>query len=339
MNPFFSVIIPCCDVADYVVECLDSLRRQHASWECLVVIEESKDATESVIRQNVGDDPRFKIFTEPRSGSPATPRNTGLKHASGEYVVFMDGDDTFEDEALVKLQEEIARQPGGDLYSIVMQQGDKMLDQFTWVPSGKSYTGPELLVELARRMPIFTAMAPLQVCRRAFLEENKLRFVDQLRYEDEEFTPRAIYKAKKFVPTHIPFYRYRVRPGQITSTVVYQHWPDFTVVYRRLFQFWGTERPADDVSRALARLLLNKFLYLFFHPRYLKCVTPRRQRALLWSLFLGGTANFRALSQYASLPKRLGAWIVHLSWRLGTMFPARVYFWLYFKLVDMRDRS
>lgn len=338
MSPFFSVIIPCCDVADYVVECLDSLRRQNASWECLVVIEDSKDATESVIRQNVGNDPRFKIFTEPRSGSPATPRNTGLKYATGDYVVFMDGDDTFEEGALAQLQEEIDRVPGGDLYSIVMLQGDRRLDQFAWVPAGKYCTGPEILVEIARRMPIFTAMAPFQICRRAFLDENNLRFVDQLRYEDEEFTPRAIYKAKKFVPTHVPFYRYRVRPGQITATSVYQHWPDITVVYRRLFQFWGAERPSDDVSRALARLLLNKFLYWFFHPRYLKYLTSRSQRALLWSLFLDGATDFRTLARYASFPKRLGVRLVYLSWRLGTMLPARVYFWLYFKLVDMRGR-
>ena len=44
--PFFSFVIPCCDVAPYVRECLDSvLRQQFANWECVIGVEASKDDT------------------------------------------------------------------------------------------------------------------------------------------------------------------------------------------------------------------------------------------------------------------------------------------------------
>ena len=44
MQPFFSIIVPCCDVEPYVRECFDSLLNQSFSdWECLISIETSKD--------------------------------------------------------------------------------------------------------------------------------------------------------------------------------------------------------------------------------------------------------------------------------------------------------
>ena len=338
MTPLFSVIIPCCDVADYVVECLDSLRRQRATWECLVVIEESKDATEAIIRQNVGDDPRFKIFTEPRSGSPATPRNTGLKHALGEYVVFMDGDDTFEEDALSNLQDAIVRQPDGDLYSIVMRRGEKVIEQLSWAAPGTAFSGPDLLVGFARRKPILEAMVPLYVYRRAFLAERNLRFVDGLLYEDEEFSPRAIYSARKIVATRVPFYCYRIRNGQITGVAANRQLNHFAVIYRSLFHFFGTIRPEVDPGKALARLVLNKFLYLFFHPQYNKIVSIEELRTLMDTVFQGGTADFLRLADKASLPKRVGARLLASSWKMGLVGLARHYFWLYFRLVEIRDR-
>ncbi len=87
-----------------------------ADWECIVVVEESKDATERIVREYAARDPRFAVFTQPRSGSPAAPRNTALRHAKGEYVIFLDGDDSIAEGALRRLRDGIAAHPGADLY-------------------------------------------------------------------------------------------------------------------------------------------------------------------------------------------------------------------------------
>ena len=87
MKPFFSIVIPCCDVAKYVGECLDSVKSQpFADWECLVGVEESRDNTEEIVRGYAAEDPRIKVFTGPRSGSCSASRNAALDMASGEYV-------------------------------------------------------------------------------------------------------------------------------------------------------------------------------------------------------------------------------------------------------------
>ena len=95
MTPFFSIIVPCCDVEPYVRECLDSVLNQpFTDWECIIGVETSKDKTEEIVREYAAKDSRFRIFTGPRTGSCSASRNTGIDMATGEYIIFLDGDDT-----------------------------------------------------------------------------------------------------------------------------------------------------------------------------------------------------------------------------------------------------
>lgn len=51
MKPFFSIIVPCCNVAKYLRECLDSIVGQSfRDWECIIGVETSDDGTEEIVR-------------------------------------------------------------------------------------------------------------------------------------------------------------------------------------------------------------------------------------------------------------------------------------------------
>ena len=127
MKPFFSLIVPCCDVAPYVRACLDSVLNQSFSdWECLIGVETSKDQTEEIVRAYAAKDSRFKVFTGPRSGSCSASRNTGIDKAAGEYVIFLDGDDTVTEGSLQLLHDKIAERPGADLYPCAIQVHNDM---------------------------------------------------------------------------------------------------------------------------------------------------------------------------------------------------------------------
>ena len=126
-NPFFSIIIPCCDVEPYVRECLDSvLGQSFTDWECLIGVETSKDRTEEMVREYAARDSRFKVFTGPRSGSCSVSRNTGIDMATGEYVICLDGDDTITDGSLQRLHDRIAERPDADLYPCAIQVHNDM---------------------------------------------------------------------------------------------------------------------------------------------------------------------------------------------------------------------
>ena len=100
-NILFSIIVPCCNVARYVDEMVASIHEQtYGDFECLLMYEESTDNTLELLQKAVEADHRFKLFTAPRSGSCSVPRNSGMKEAKGDYVLFVDGDDWIEKDSL-----------------------------------------------------------------------------------------------------------------------------------------------------------------------------------------------------------------------------------------------
>lgn len=101
MNPFFSVIIPCYNVSQYVGKCLDSLVSQKNAPDCefVVVNDGSTDNTLEIINEYAKRDSRIHVIDKPNGGVSAA-RNDALNVVKGEYVYFVDGDDYLDENAL-----------------------------------------------------------------------------------------------------------------------------------------------------------------------------------------------------------------------------------------------
>lgn len=95
MNSLVSVIIPVYKVEKYIEKCMQSLLDQtYTNFEALIVDDGSPDDSIKLAKALVGDDPRF-VFFEKENGGQGTARNLALDHAKGEYVAFLDSDDTY----------------------------------------------------------------------------------------------------------------------------------------------------------------------------------------------------------------------------------------------------
>ncbi len=93
MSPKLSVVVPFYGVEDYLGACLATIRDQTlADFECLLVDDGSRDGSRAIAERFVAADPRFRLVTQPNAGLGAA-RNTGTRHASGEYLMFVDSDD------------------------------------------------------------------------------------------------------------------------------------------------------------------------------------------------------------------------------------------------------
>lgn len=95
-QPLVSVIIPVYNREQLVGETLESLSSQsYQNWECILVDDGSTDNTLEVMQEFSKSDPRIKVFERLRSpkGAP-TCRNIGMQVASGDYLMFLDSDDT-----------------------------------------------------------------------------------------------------------------------------------------------------------------------------------------------------------------------------------------------------
>jgi glycosyltransferase EpsJ len=91
--PTVSIIVANYNKEKYLADALESVRRQtFTNWECIVVDDGSTDDSRKIIKRFVAKDPRFRAVFQENSGACAA-RNSGLRIAKGEFVMFLDADD------------------------------------------------------------------------------------------------------------------------------------------------------------------------------------------------------------------------------------------------------
>ncbi|MCD8362334.1 MAG: glycosyltransferase [Lachnospiraceae bacterium] len=91
--PKLSIVVPVYNVALFIRECLDSIKRQSfRDWECMLVDDGSTDSSGDICREFCAKDPRFRYFYQENSGV-SSARNRGIERATGEFLTFVDPDD------------------------------------------------------------------------------------------------------------------------------------------------------------------------------------------------------------------------------------------------------
>lgn len=91
-EPLVSIVTPTYNRSRFLLEAIDSVLAQtYQNFELLIVDDGSVDDTRLVLEQYL-QDPRIRYIYQENSGQ-ATARNNGLRHATGEFVCFLDSDD------------------------------------------------------------------------------------------------------------------------------------------------------------------------------------------------------------------------------------------------------
>jgi glycosyltransferase involved in cell wall biosynthesis len=98
--PKVSVIIPCYNDKDYIQETVQSVLNQtFQDFEIIIVDDGSNEKTKKIL--SLFKDKKIKIITQANMGL-SVARNNGIKAAKSEYLLILDGDDTFENHFLEK---------------------------------------------------------------------------------------------------------------------------------------------------------------------------------------------------------------------------------------------
>ena len=348
---FFSFVVPCCDVEPYIEECLRSILNQSfQDWECLINIETSKDKTEEIIREITAGDPRFRIFTGPRTGSCSESRNIGIDNARGEYVIFLDGDDTIADGCLERLHEKICANPGADLYPCVIIANNEMTGESELRDNyGKDapaeMTGVEATLYLGHRLRgHFCPMLQLTVHRREFLVKNNLKCICGLRHQDSEFSPRALYLAKRVVPLHEPFYYYRIRPNSVQTKAkgVGYFMKDWAIITKSLLAFYGKVSREDGFDTRVVPYWIRQWFsgtkrmnYAWFSPMVQKQIPLEKRVESLSFIFEDGFDTYNRMMKHGSFPQRIAAFHVQMFVKHPSLrWFAELFFRVYFSIAD-----
>lgn len=351
MKPFFSFAVPCCDVEPYVAECLKSvLDQSFQDWECLIFIETSNDRTEEIIREKTAGDPRFRIFTGPRTGSCSESRNIGIDNAQGEYVIFLDGDDTIADGCLERIHEKITAAPGADLYPCAIVANNEITGEHELRDNYREDTPAELngtdaTLYLHRHWHgAFCPMLQMTVFRREFLVENGLKCIRGLRHQDSEFSPRALYLAKRIVPLHEPFYLYRIRVNSVQTKAKGPDYffRDWAIITESLLGFYArvSRLPGFDprVTPCWIRQWLSRLNYVWFSERAIKSVPRQKRLDSLRTVFPNGFDVYRDILKSGSTTQRLaGFWVRAFIRHPSLRWASERFFLLYFRLAERKN--
>ncbi|MBR1771960.1 MAG: glycosyltransferase family 2 protein [Lachnospiraceae bacterium] len=103
-----SVIIPVYNVRNYILETVDSVRRQtYTDWELVLVEDGSTDGTAQLLQSYLEQlqDERIRLVVLAQNGGAAAARNRGVELSEGRYVTYLDADDLWEPQ---KLERELA---------------------------------------------------------------------------------------------------------------------------------------------------------------------------------------------------------------------------------------
>jgi len=98
-TPLVSVIVPFLDVAPYLAQAIESVRAQsYANWELLLCDDGATDGSSDIARAYARADPariRHLVHDGPAHQGASAARNLGLRHARGELIALLDGDDVW----------------------------------------------------------------------------------------------------------------------------------------------------------------------------------------------------------------------------------------------------
>ena len=252
-NHRLSIVIPCYKAAGTIVACLDSIAVQtFDGFEVIVVDDCSPDDSVDVVRKYSECHPNVRLLRHEVNGGVSKSRNDGIKAANGDYVMFVDADDTLERDCCAKLME-MAMKHTADCVScnaLVVSAEDtkeplKKKDGLH-VFKGADYA------EWQYCAPFFD-MCWAKVYRRAFLVENHLEFDETLRYgEDTLFANCAALEASTIVvDSDYCGYNYVVGAASAYNT---------TAVQVRLAALARLLEALRDVSGGNRRILLRKSL-------------------------------------------------------------------------------
>lgn len=106
-----SVIVPYCDEGAWFEDCLSSLSKQEGDFEFILVNDSADEGDEERAKKYAAEDERFVLFNNEHEKGVSGARNTGIDHAKGKYIAFLDADDIMESGAYEVIERAIKKFP------------------------------------------------------------------------------------------------------------------------------------------------------------------------------------------------------------------------------------
>lgn len=214
---FLSIIVPAYNVENYLKKCISSLLKQDVDdYEIIILNDCSTDKTLEIAKSF--DDQKITIIDKKINSGLSDTRNIGMTLAKGEYIMFVDSDDSISENCLGKIADFINEKKPDIVYlnyNLIKNGQSTKIKHFS-ADCNKIYEAHDFFKgELSNRLlPIAACFA---VYKKSFIVENDLKFQVGYLHEDELWTPLCLMKAKTVGTLDCYFYNYFIRENSITQ--------------------------------------------------------------------------------------------------------------------------
>jgi glycosyltransferase involved in cell wall biosynthesis len=220
IQPALSIVVPIYNVEEYLHECLDSIFNQGlTNYEVILINDGSEDKSGLIAQEFAEKHQSVTRYIENSNQGLSAARNTGIRNARGQYVVFVDSDDFLARHGLAMLlQSALEFQPDIVIGNLCHYREDGSSKQNKAFISADRCSGEAWLRQSLQQRKYFPAAWGRLYCR-DFLIRNQLFFIDKLINEDQIYVIQSALLAETVIASNIPFYIYRHRSGSITRKI------------------------------------------------------------------------------------------------------------------------
>lgn len=209
----FSIIMTAYNIANYIDRAIDSVIMQDFNnYELIIVNDGSIDDTYQKMKQaKLKNRNHIVLINNPHNQGLGKSRNIAMKKAKGQYILYLDSDDTIYDSNTLSKIDRLIGNKNLDLVYLGVQYVDG--DNKAYIPT-KENSSKEA------RLACDMHFAVSSKCfNRNFLINNNITFLDGLYYEDMVYSIKSTLLANNTTFGAFPFYNYyRNRKGSIMST-------------------------------------------------------------------------------------------------------------------------
>lgn len=321
-----SIIIPVYNVAAFMLNCIKAVHHQtYKDIEVIFVDDCGTDGSISLVKSYIKehDITNWEIVSHKRNRGLSAARNTGLKAAKGEYVYFLDSDDTITNDCIEQL-----------IQPIQHYRYDFIIGNYKAQPSFKEFpplllnncsykSNEDILHSYANGE--WYMMAWNKLCNREFLMKNALFFEEGLNHEDVIWSFNLACKAESMHAIANETYIYTVRENSImTGTSIDKDANTYAKAYIEMTTYAKREREYLADIYTLLEGRKSTFLYSLLHKSrtdlYNSYYSILRKHKYLhpFTAYRKGLITKKQLIRdlHYCLPTTIGKWYKHLLYHL-----------------------
>ena len=260
-NPKISIIIPIFNSEEFITECLNSLIKQtFKNFEVICINDGSIDNSLTILKEFEKKDERIHIFSQNNTGA-GIARNVGMEKSKGEYLLFLDSDDIFEDIMLEELYAKIKQNDNEivicNSQNFMVKENKKIFYRKNYLISDKilkikSFSSKDIKKDFFN---LFIWWPWDKLFKKIYIEKLGIKFQNLRSTNDLYFIASAVIVAKKISFLDKILIKHRTGINTSIENTREKSWDNFYYALKKLKYF-----------------IQEKNLYIRFHQDFINYV-------------------------------------------------------------------